>query len=874
MGFSCNEQFHQPELALIIFKRRFWTWGVIVVVMAEAICYAGCPISNETNAFKIVNAQLSANHSVILNFESCTDHVYVVCSTTSLSSNAVWNPVAWMRGGEGITTWVGQPAPAAQPQFYRVLRLVQNADSGGDGIPNGWAVDYGLNPMDQNLAQEDPDGDGFDNLEEYLMGTDPTNSASRPGSYIRENGATNLIYVATTGSDTNPGTVDAPYRTIQKAATAAKAASRSGIGSQIIIMPGTYRESVSFVADSGSLLAPVVFSAATNGTVTLSGADAWTNGWSLAVGSTNVYQQSWTNNWGLAPIPSGWPAMADIVRRREMVFANGVLLTQVLTRATMTNGTYYVEVTNHLLYIQNRGGVVASNAFYEVAQRSNLLNVASSGGYIVANVVLRGLDFRCAASPVAATAVRFANATNLLVVQCTFDWNNWSGLSLSACNNVTVRDSLANHNGAMGIEVGYHEKNIVVDGVQTCFNNWRGNLGGFAGFSIAGIKALNIHTGLFRNHVAVGNLTYGLWLDYDNKNVFIENCVYNVNSKDGLQLEATEGPVRIQQCVSSRGQGSFALLMQNVQNVSVANCAFNASGTSSGSGDIGCSVSTSRLVTDWETGTQYTLWSSNWSLLNNACRSAGSTQFGLYMLTTFPGFLSTLISDSNHWFNTGSNPLFYIGGAKYNLAGWQSLSGQDARSDSASLLVTNMDIQDTRIQMGAATNNYGSATNVICGTLTNGTGMLNIMLLKFDLSSLTNAPREAELQLAVNSIYNGPVVLYVYRLTSDWAENATSALAKPNSDLSWAGGAFSDADYDSQPAGVGMSGSGSGLNTFVDITALAQNWVDGNSPNYGVVIIVQPIWNQPVPDGSNIQQFSVGTRESASSQRPQLLIQR
>ena len=855
---------------MIKFQRHFWTWVVMAFVMGEASCTAFCPISAETNAFGMVNVQLAANQDVILNFESCTDHVYVVYSNESLDSNAAWNSVAWMRGGAGITTWVGPPVPAAKEQFYRVLRLTEDGDYTGGGIPNGWAVDHGLNPVDPNVAQEDPDEDGFDNLEEYLMGTDPRNSASRPGSYILKNLATNLIYVATTGSDTNPGTAAAPYRTIQQAATAAKAASRSGIGSQIIIMPSTYRESVSFVADSGSLLAPVVFSAATNGTVTLSGADAWTNGWSLAAGSTNVYQHSWTNNWGLAPIPSGWPILSNIVRRCEMVFVNGALLTQVETRAAMTNGTYYVDDTNRLLYVQNRVGVVASNAFYEVAERSNLLHVASSGSYTVANVVLQGLEFRAAASPVAGTAVNFANATNLLVDQCTFDWNNWSGLGFSACSGVTVRDSLANQNGAMGIEVGYHEKNIVVDGVQTCFNNWRGVRGGFTGWSIAGIKALNIHTGLFRNHVAVGNLTYGLWLDYDNKNVFIENCVYNGNSKDGLQLEATEGPARIQQCVSSRGQGQFALLMQNAQNVSVANCAFNASGTSSGSGDIGCSVLTSRSVTDWETGTQYTLWSSNWTLINNACRSAGSTQFGLYMLANFPGFLSTLISDSNHWYNTGSNPLFYIGGTKYNLAGWQSLSGQDAHSDSANLLVTNTDIQDTYIQMGAATNNYGSATNAICGTLTNGTGMLDIMLLKFDLSSLTNAPREAELQLAVNSVYNGPVVFYVYQLTSDWDENATFALAKPDSDLSWAVGAFSAADYDPQTAGVGVTGGGSGLNTFVDITALAQNWVDGVSPNHGVVIIAQPIWNQPVPDGSNFQQFSVGTRESASSQRPRL----
>jgi hypothetical protein len=48
----------------------------------------------------------------------------------------------------------------------------------GDGITNGWKEQYGLNPFDPNLANEDPDGDGMNNLQEYLTGTDPTNSAS------------------------------------------------------------------------------------------------------------------------------------------------------------------------------------------------------------------------------------------------------------------------------------------------------------------------------------------------------------------------------------------------------------------------------------------------------------------------------------------------------------------------------------------------------------------------------------------------------------------------------------------------------------------------------------------------------------------------
>jgi IPT/TIG domain-containing protein/glycosyl hydrolase family 16 len=56
--------------------------------------------------------------------------------------------------------------------------LNPNKSQVGDGIPNGWKEQYGLNPFDPNLANEDPDGDGMNNLQEYLAGTDPTNSAS------------------------------------------------------------------------------------------------------------------------------------------------------------------------------------------------------------------------------------------------------------------------------------------------------------------------------------------------------------------------------------------------------------------------------------------------------------------------------------------------------------------------------------------------------------------------------------------------------------------------------------------------------------------------------------------------------------------------
>jgi hypothetical protein len=56
--------------------------------------------------------------------------------------------------------------------------LDPNKSQVGDGIPNGWKQQYGFNPFDPTVAASDLDGDGMSNLQEFLTGTDPTNSAS------------------------------------------------------------------------------------------------------------------------------------------------------------------------------------------------------------------------------------------------------------------------------------------------------------------------------------------------------------------------------------------------------------------------------------------------------------------------------------------------------------------------------------------------------------------------------------------------------------------------------------------------------------------------------------------------------------------------
>ena len=57
-------------------------------------------------------------------------------------------------------------------------QLVLSIDSDGDGLPDQWETNLGLNTNDLTDALLDLDGDGVSNVEEYRSGSNPTNAAS------------------------------------------------------------------------------------------------------------------------------------------------------------------------------------------------------------------------------------------------------------------------------------------------------------------------------------------------------------------------------------------------------------------------------------------------------------------------------------------------------------------------------------------------------------------------------------------------------------------------------------------------------------------------------------------------------------------------
>jgi GH15 family glucan-1,4-alpha-glucosidase len=109
-----------------------------------------------------------------------------------------------------ITTGRGHikgPCTSAAMDNYVVVTYGTNSYT-GDGIPDSWALQYGFNPTNSSVANQDPTGSGFNNLQAYQAGFNPTNSAAylHVISIVKSNANVIVTYLGASGDDTySPG---------------------------------------------------------------------------------------------------------------------------------------------------------------------------------------------------------------------------------------------------------------------------------------------------------------------------------------------------------------------------------------------------------------------------------------------------------------------------------------------------------------------------------------------------------------------------------------------------------------------------------------------------------------------------------------------
>lgn len=528
---------------------------------------------------------------------------------------------------------------------------------------------------------------------------------------------TEQIYVsASAGTDgAGCGTSGSPCKTINYGLGQAAA---TGHSAQVNVAAGTYREQIILPGyyNESATSTLLIIKATTPGTAIVEGADPYT-GWNN--NGDGTYSHSWPYTWGYATQPfSGGPALSCTGLRREMMFINGVPMTQQLQGPLTSPGTFLV-IDNQsdpgavcptlsgaaMITVYPPSGTNMSTADVEVSTRGG--NSTTPGGLFyspsgAANLEISGLVFQHDNTPannLGYAAISFYGADqngygpNVMLDGVTVQNNNWIGVYSTHNYDMTMQNSTFTQNGEDGLEV-QQPKNFLFNGNTVTYNNWRAYSGcpSCTGWDMDGAKFLRGHGIEVDNSTFAYNLTGGLWFDYDNENICVQTSSFHDNLTNGLFFEATQGPALIYQDQIFQNMAN-GLQTANSENITVRQSTVYDNGAA---GLFIGGQTAGRSVTDWETGGNYSLIAENWVYDGVNFATGPHSATGAYLLNTSLGtiapFTSTLWTNYNDYYAPSNSTPFYIGSGAKSYSQWLALisgngynSGQDIGSNQNSV---------------------------------------------------------------------------------------------------------------------------------------------------------------------------------------------
>lgn len=438
-----------------------------------------------------------------------------------------------------------------------------------------------------------------------------------------------------------------------------------GIGTHIVLLPGTYRSTlIPEWTDDGP--APIVIEAAQSGTSIISGADVWSD-WDC---SGSICTRSWPYNWGVAPNP--WAGDVDIgplARRRELVVVNGTNLEQSESEAGLVAGSFYVDEGADRITVRLPDGVSPADATIEVGVRSRLFDSLHWPG-----VMVKGVVFEHAVPAFTSAGVLVGSGTAL--VDVTVRRSGQIGMYAEG-EDISIWRSRFNENGGDGFLL-VRIKGFEMVSSHSSYNNWRGARGGFDEWSV-GQKIARVHDGRLIDHTAVGNWSRGVWLDWDNSNFTISGLTACNNRSDGLRIEGNQGPIVVEDSLIC-DNGQFGVSANGSRYVEFRGNRVegNRRGALHFEGEL-------RRVTSMD-GKTYDVNLTEWSVTDNVVSGTGKSSLwsvAFFDLGARSRFFSTSTFDSNTYEQPDNARPFVLmgsGSATLSFDGWRTETGHDGSS--------------------------------------------------------------------------------------------------------------------------------------------------------------------------------------------------
>ncbi|HEX6143511.1 MAG TPA: right-handed parallel beta-helix repeat-containing protein, partial [Geminicoccaceae bacterium] len=257
------------------------------------------------------------------------------------------------------------------------------------------------------------------------------------------------------------------------------------------------------------------------------------------------------------PNPTAEGDPGSFALQREDLFADDRLLRPVGSTGELDGTTWH------------RSGDRAYVAFDPSARLMELGLLPHAFHGPGANVLIQGVTVRQYAPPGQFAAIEGVEGRGWRIVDVTAEHNHSRGLSLN--HGMRVEGGHFNDNGQLGI--GGPGDDVVIEGAELARNNYasHGRL-----WEAGGIKIVQSKGVVFRgNHVHHNDGT-GVWFDWDNHEILIEDNLVELNQLMGIQYEASrDGLIRRNRVLRNDQSGydegwwGAEVLIQNSRNVEV-----------------------------------------------------------------------------------------------------------------------------------------------------------------------------------------------------------------------------------------------------------------------------------------------------------------